>query len=390
MNILFVFYSFPGIGGVESVSNNLIDYLGKYYKIYTLAFKGDDTAPKSLLISESIRFPLALELENMDSNTRFFNSTVEKYDIDCVVNQGLYPEMTQIVLNTHRDCSVRVISVLHAVPGYEKMQFWGLDIIKNASAYKSIERKILYWFGLNQRYNRYVGSYRKACRRAAEEGYKIVLLTREYEKMFIREYGLERYQDKICSIENPLPERYGSISLPDWNNRSNSLLYVGRLSQEKRVDIIIDLWKNVGRPDWYLHIVGEGPEKKYLEDKCSGLDNVIFTGYVHEPAEYYSKGKILLLTSVFEGFGMSIAEAQRFGVVPVVYDVSAGVRSVIENGGGILVRKDDFVTLCRSVQKLMKDEELLRGMSEKVYLKSDMYNLDRIGLRWKELIDRSE
>ena len=39
-NILFIFNIFPGVGGLETVSNNIIDYIGKDFTIYTLPVGG--------------------------------------------------------------------------------------------------------------------------------------------------------------------------------------------------------------------------------------------------------------------------------------------------------------------------------------------------------------
>ena len=41
MNILFVLNSFPGLGGIETVTNALADFLGDHFKIYAFSFGGD-------------------------------------------------------------------------------------------------------------------------------------------------------------------------------------------------------------------------------------------------------------------------------------------------------------------------------------------------------------
>ena len=51
-NILFIFNIFPGVGGLETVSNNIIDYIGKDFTIYTLSFNAVNNAPTSPAITE--------------------------------------------------------------------------------------------------------------------------------------------------------------------------------------------------------------------------------------------------------------------------------------------------------------------------------------------------
>lgn len=385
MNILFVFYSFPGIGGVESVSNSLIDYLGQHYTIYTIAFHGDDTAPKSSRITESYRF--RFHEQDKENNIRFFNRLTGTLNIDLVINQGMYPELTDIILNNQRKRDMKIISVLHGMPGYEKRQFWALDMMKNASKYKQTERRLLSHIGLNQRYNNYLHRYRQSYRNLAEGSDRIVLLAENYIEDFISRYRVKRYADKICAIENPLGQKYTDIKEPEWEDKDNNILYVGRLSSEKRVDIILDLWENVSRPDWHLYIVGDGPEMEYLKNKSKNLKNVIFTGYIKDPSEYYAKGKIVLLTSEFEGFSMCLIEAQRFGAVPVTYDISAGVSDIVANGGGITVPQDKFNLLCMEVSSLMNDSGTLKALSETAYKKSKGYLIGNIGKRWISLIE---
>lgn len=55
-NILFVFNTYPGIGGLESVSNNIIEYLGKYYSIYTLSVNTQANVSVPSSITEMFKF----------------------------------------------------------------------------------------------------------------------------------------------------------------------------------------------------------------------------------------------------------------------------------------------------------------------------------------------
>ena len=52
MNILFVFNQFPGLGGVETVSDNLISYLGDYFKIFTVSLYSDSSGPSSCRVQQ--------------------------------------------------------------------------------------------------------------------------------------------------------------------------------------------------------------------------------------------------------------------------------------------------------------------------------------------------
>lgn len=57
MNILFVFNQFPGLGGVETVSDNLISYLGDYFKIFTVSLYSDSSMPLNDKVEKAFLLP---------------------------------------------------------------------------------------------------------------------------------------------------------------------------------------------------------------------------------------------------------------------------------------------------------------------------------------------
>jgi len=384
MNILFVFNQFPGLGGVETVSDNLISYLGDYFKIFTVSLSSDSSMPLNDKVEKAFLLP-----EDDSQKAEFYNSLVKDLEISCVINQGIYPVLHPVVFNSDRDMGVKVISVLHGMPGYEKLEFWQQRSIRKSPGWLNSWRRRRCAEGKYARYGKYVGAFADSYRDAAIYGDKVVLLVEGYVEEFIREYGLEEQRGKICYIENPLSLRYSALTAPDQTVKENCILYVGRLSVEKRVQIVIEMWRKVSRPGWRLVIVGDGHERKRLEKSAADIENIEFTGYSACPEEYYRLAKILVLTSEFEGFGMSLIEAQRYGAVPVAYNVSAGVASVLGGGGGIAVTKDDFSALCDAVSGLMDDPWRLRQMSEDAFRKSSEYSIDRIGRRWKTLIEET-
>lgn len=385
MNILFVFNQFPGLGGVETVSDNLISYLGDYFKIFTVSLYSDSSMPLNDKVEKAFLLP-----EDDSRKAGFYNSLVKDLEISCVINQGIYPVLHPVVFNSDRDRSVKVISVLHGMPGYEKLMFWQKKSIRRSPRWLNMLRRQWCAKGKYPRYYKFIRPFAESYRTAAIEGDMVVLLTSGYERQFIREYGLEQYASKICSIENPLPSGFSMYGEPDWSEKKDMILFVGRLSIEKRVWIVLDMWRKVGKKvGWTLFVVGDGYEGKRLRKIARNLQNVSFEGYVSHPEKYYREAKILVLTSEFEGFPMTLIEAQRFGTVPVSYEVSAGVSAILSDGGGVAVPKDNFDALCDAVSGLMDDPVRLRQMSEDAFRKSSEYSIDRIGLRWKTLIEET-
>ena len=101
------------------------------------------------------------------------------------------------------------------------------------------------------------------------------------------------------------------------------LLYVGRLSPEKRIDWLKPMLQAV--PEARLAIVGDGPMRPVLESMFAGHP-VRFTGYLtgDELADAYAAADVFVFPSHSETFGNVVLEAMASGL-PVVAARSGGV-----------------------------------------------------------------
>lgn len=107
--------------------------------------------------------------------------------------------------------------------------------------------------------------------------------------------------------------------------RTWDVIFVGRLIDEKRVDLLLQAAALVkrSRPRVRCLIVGDGPERQRLGALAAELGvagNVRFTGHVDdtEVTDYLRSAKVFALPSEREGFGIVAIEAQAAGCVPVV------------------------------------------------------------------------
>lgn len=94
------------------------------------------------------------------------------------------------------------------------------------------------------------------------------------------------------------------------------LLFVGRLSHEKGIDLVIDALPGVikNKPNCKLVIIGEGPLKKELEDRAKELkvnDNIIFKGWIQQKdlPKYYATADYFIDSTLREGYGLTKYEA---------------------------------------------------------------------------------
>ena len=143
----------------------------------------------------------------------------------------------------------------------------------------------------------------------------------------------------------------------------NSLLFLGRLESRKGIDFLIRTIPIVKERlrDIQLFIGGDGLLKSYLDYfiKANNLENnVHLLGTIADSAlnEWYNKVSVVIIPSVFEGFGLTAIEAMACGTPVIATDVDA-LRDVIEDGeNGLLVPYNDIETLSTKILYLLRNQ----------------------------------
>jgi glycosyltransferase involved in cell wall biosynthesis len=121
------------------------------------------------------------------------------------------------------------------------------------------------------------------------------------------------------------------------------------------------------RTDFMVHIAGTGPLEKTLKDKASTLnvhDVVEFTGFVDDVPAFMSGIDVYVCTSIFEGFGFSIAEAMHAGKPVLGFDVSSNPELVSDQKTGSLVPAFDVHQLTNKALVLMENKELRQKLGD--------------------------
>lgn len=149
---------------------------------------------------------------------------------------------------------------------------------------------------------------------------------------------------------------------------------VGRLRSEKGQTVLLKSMVDVINviPDAVLLVVGDGPDRHQLEQMAIQLginDHVLWLGQrkQREVFELYSIMDVVAVPSIFEGFGLTAAEAMAAGC-PVVGSRVDGLVEIIEEGvTGYLVPSNDSEKLAEALNKLLSDLEKAKLMRRKGY-----------------------
>jgi glycosyltransferase involved in cell wall biosynthesis len=143
--------------------------------------------------------------------------------------------------------------------------------------------------------------------------------------------------------------------------------WVGRMTAVKRTADVLHAMRRLldGNVDAYLLLVGDGPERRELENHAHDLGiarRCLFLGYQNDVAGFYSAIDVLLLPSANEGTPVSVIEALA-AERPAVATRVGGVPDVIRDGvDGFLVAFGDTDSLGDRLAELARDPALRARM----------------------------
>jgi glycosyltransferase involved in cell wall biosynthesis len=197
------------------------------------------------------------------------------------------------------------------------------------------------------------------------------------------------YNDNVHVIPNV-------VNLNDSGSYSSceqkSVIYVGRFSKQKDIDSLLRIWAIIHQQyqDWRLDIYGEGELKEHYLSRIHLMDANI---HVYEPTanimEVYREHSILLLTSLYEPFGLVLPEAMSCGLPVVAFDCPYGPADIITDGvDGYLTSDRNIELFAQRVAQLISDYDLRVQMGKAAVISSQRYQASRIMPQWIQLFEQ--
>ena len=209
---------------------------------------------------------------------------------------------------------------------------------------------------------------------------KIICISKQVQNSLIK--WVPKIKEKIEIIPDGIPMNSKSNDNPLM--KKYDALFVGRLVQQKGVNFLLEAvnilqkkYKKIIR----VAVVGEGPLKKELIKICEELkikDSVEFLGFQRDVDQIMRSSRVLVLPSLWEGFGLVLLEAMK-NKLPIIATNVGGIPEIITDGHeGILVPKENPKILANSINRLLENSKLRNQFIQNAYKKvQNHYSIEK-------------
>jgi glycosyltransferase involved in cell wall biosynthesis len=193
----------------------------------------------------------------------------------------------------------------------------------------------------------------------------------------LREYGV-RTPITVIPTAVPLPDP--ALTGPEAQKAARAqwdipddcplLLYVGRIAQEKNVELVLDAFSDCSRrfPEARLLIVGGGPHLDACRKHAQALEaheRIIFAGPMahDELPPVYAAANLFVFASTTETQGLVMAEARAAGT-PCVIARGGGASETIRDGEDGIIVEPNRDAFAAAVAELLGSPARLAAMRE--------------------------
>lgn len=212
--------------------------------------------------------------------------------------------------------------------------------------------------------------------------------------------SLKRDYDCLFYFSDNMRKALKSVGLPDEkclkippliaqanhfaNAKKNTILFAGRLSNEKGVHCLLEALSLLHDKNWELVIVGMDNLSYYRQilrlcKKKKLTDNIRFTGFLDHTLleDLYLETKLLIFPSTCrETYGFSGAEAISYGIPVVAFDIEGIDEWMLDGYTGIHVPVNNHVALAGAIELLLTNEEVYQRYRNNCIQWSNRLSLD--------------
>lgn len=343
MKILFVISTLR-FGGAERVMSVLSSYFANSHEVWLVRFENNEPFYK---LNEKIK------LINLDLNSenKGFTSKVKKRFFKIIA-------LRELIKNNNFDC---VVSFMDSTNLLSIIANFGLKtplVISEHSHFTLLNKK---WRLLKRIFYPLANG--------------LSVLTNDDLKYY-------DYVKNKAVIYNPVMIENQEIK------KENLIIFVGRLVKIKGCDLFLRALSLVDLKDFKIEVLGDGQERENLENLAKELNlNVTFKGSIKDISSYYSKAKIIVLSSFNEGFGNVLVESIYFDCIRVATPTPGAKELIKDEFDGFI--SDDFNpnSLAKKIELAMEQNPQI---TQNARLKQDEFQIQNIYQKWLNLIQEAK
>lgn len=337
-------------GGIEVLVKSIIQYSNEDNRICFLFNEG--MIYEELKRTYGTNVIISLMKNNVFEKIKILKKYCLREKIQVVIlhNQGMKPNIIYNVLCKElKKKNVKFVMYVHSA--YDKYY----------NPYKNNVIRIL---------------YEKVIKKTMKDSNLIIYISKKVEETFHNHFKKAINKNETVIYNGIDNKFFKNIKLKEEHRKTIKIVYVGRLSKEKGVDILIDALNFIVNKSKIksiqLKIVGDGPERNNLETKVienNLSDFVKFLGRKRNVIEYLDDADIFVYPSTWEeGFGISVVEAMSRGCIPITF-YKGGLPEIIKNGiNGFLIKDVNAIALAEGI---LRTVDLLKsGEANKVIEKA--------------------
>lgn len=195
-----------------------------------------------------------------------------------------------------------------------------------------------------------------------------------------------RYLERGIPLQNFSPAKNQGLwtqYFPTGMGRTR-FIYVGRISKEKELELLIKIWPKLNSNAVEFLVVGHGPFLEEMKTLCLPYDNIQFTGKLSgEPlASLYAEADYFLFPSGTDTFGNVVVEALASGTPALVSDWGGPCDIVEEDCGWILPFRDQelWYNALLSASHCPRESEEYQHKSKAALERSKVFQIERAAL----------
>lgn len=206
----------------------------------------------------------------------------------------------------------------------------------------------------------------------------------------LKRFVVLTHEDAACWPElknlEIIPNFIPSIPKKQSTCKNKQVIALGRYTEQKGFDLLIDAWKIVEskHSDWKIDLYGSGDKDLYqkMADE-KGLKNMKCHSSRRNLEDIYTTASIYVLSSRHEGFGLVLIEAMSYGVPCVSFACPCGPKDIIShNINGLLVKNGDVNDLAANLKILIENQTLRQKLGTQAKKDVQQWEINSTMQKW--------